>query len=88
MAAGPFGQWMEPEELFGRARQFELAARTLRRPDHTALLLHACVHPSLGWEPPELPIRDVAQVATAPDVGWAELEAIAALRRPDRAMER
>jgi putative nucleotidyltransferase-like protein len=79
LAQGPFGQWMDPEELFARTTPFELAGRRLHRLDDTALLLHACVHASLGWTPPQLlPLRDVAQVSTAGDVDWASLEALAA----------
>jgi len=79
LAHGPFGQWMDPEELFGRTTSFELAGRNLRRLDDTALLLHACVHASLGWTPPELlPLRDIAQISTAGDVDWASLEDLAA----------
>lgn len=79
LAHGPFGQWMDPDELFGRTTSFELADRNLKRLDDTALLLHACVHASLGWTPPELlPLRDIAQISTAGDVDWASLEGLAA----------
>jgi hypothetical protein len=79
LAQGPFGQWMDPEELFGRTTSFALAGRNLRRLDDTALLLHACVHASLGWTPPELlPLRDIAQISTAGEVDWASLEGLAA----------
>lgn len=79
LAQGPFGQWMDPDELFGRTTSFELAGRNLKRLDDTALLLHACVHASLGWTPPELlPLRDIAQISTVGDVDWASLEGLAA----------
>jgi hypothetical protein len=79
LAQGPFGQWMDADELFDRTTSFELAGRNLRRLDDTALLLHACVHASLGWTPPELlPLRDVAQISTAGEVDWVSLEALAA----------
>jgi hypothetical protein len=79
LAQGPFGQWMDPEELFGRTTSFALAGRNLRRLDDTALLLHACVHASLGWTPPELlPLRDIAQISTGGEVDWASLEGLAA----------
>lgn len=79
LAHGPFGQWMDPEELFGRTTSFELAGRNLQRLNDTALLLHACVHASLGWTPPELlPLRDIAQISTAGDVDWASLEVLVA----------
>lgn len=74
LVVGPFGLWMQPEELFDRTTTFELGGRTLRRLDDTALLLHACVHASLGWTPPLLmPVRDVVQVAASGDVDWVLL---------------
>jgi Uncharacterised nucleotidyltransferase len=71
LVLGPFGLWMHPDELFGRTAQLPLGNRRLRRLDDTALLLHACMHASLGWKPPLLlPVRDVAQIAQGAQVDW------------------
>src|SRR5919108_1697202 len=78
LVIGPFGLWARPDELFRRATTFELGGRTLRRLDDTALLLHACMHASLGWRPPLLwTLRDVAQVAWSGRVDWDELADLA-----------
>lgn len=64
LVGGPFGLWMDPEELFHHTEPFELGGRKLLRLDDTALLMHACVHASLGYgHPLMLPLRDVGQVA-------------------------
>jgi hypothetical protein len=71
LVLGPFGLWMEPDELFDRTASFELGNRTLRRLDETALLAHACVHASLGMRQSLLiSFRDVAQAAESPSVRW------------------
>jgi putative nucleotidyltransferase-like protein len=71
LVLGPFGLWLNPEDLFERTVPFPLAERPLRRLDDTSLLLHACIHASLGWSPPLLlSLRDVAQVAGAGAVDW------------------
>jgi len=72
LVLGPFGLWIQPNELFERTTTFSLAGRTLRRLDDTTLLVHACMHASLGWTPPLLmPLRDVAQVASVGRIDWA-----------------
>jgi hypothetical protein len=71
LVLGPFGLWMDPTELFGRTEALSLGGREVQRLDDTALLLHACVHASLGWTPPRLlPLRDVAQAANAGRIDW------------------
>lgn len=65
LVGGPFGLWMDGEELFDHTEPFELGGRKFQRLDDTALFMHACVHASLGYRPPLLlPLRDVAQVAS------------------------
>lgn len=74
LTLGPFGLWMDPDELFERKSTFGLGGVQLNRLDTTTAFLHACVHASLGWYPPLLaPLRDVAQVATTNSVDWTEL---------------
>jgi hypothetical protein len=78
LVIGPFGLWARPEELFRRAATFELGGRMLGRLDDTAILLHACMHASLGWRPPLLwTLRDVAQVAWSGRIDWEELADLA-----------
>jgi len=74
LAAGPFGLWMVPDELWEHTESFELGGQLLERLDVTGQLLHACVHASLGWFPPLiLPLRDVLQIASESSVDWEEL---------------
>lgn len=74
LVLGPFGLWIDPDELFDRIAWFPLGGRSLRRLDDTTVLLHACLHASLGaWPPLLLPLRDVAQVVARGDVDWDSL---------------
>jgi hypothetical protein len=73
LAMGAFGEWIRPEDLFSRTTTFRLGGRTIRRLDDTALLLHACVHATLGWSPPLVwPLRDVLQIAHRGTVDWED----------------
>lgn len=73
LAMGVFGEWIRPEDLFARTTTFRLGSRTLWRLDDTALLLHACVHATLGWNPPQVwPLRDILQVAHRGRVDWED----------------
>jgi Uncharacterised nucleotidyltransferase len=73
LAMGAFGVWIRPDDLFRRTTRFSLGGRAMRRLDDTALLLHACVHATLGWNPPLLwPLRDVLQIAHRGRVDWEE----------------
>jgi hypothetical protein len=74
LVLGPFGLWMEPDELFDRTSGFELGNHILRRFDDTALLAHACVHASLGMRESLLvSFRDVAQASESSSVRWESL---------------
>jgi hypothetical protein len=71
LVVGPFGLWIDLDELFTGTALFSVGGRSLRRLDDTSLFLHACLHASLGWWPPLLmPVRDVAQVASYARVEW------------------
>jgi hypothetical protein len=71
LVVGPFGLWIDLDELFAGTTSFSLGGRSLRRLDDTSLFLHACIHASLGWWPPLLmPVRDVTQVASYAKVDW------------------
>lgn len=71
LVVGPFGLWLEPEELFEDTAPLVIADRTFRRLEDTTALLHACMHASLGlWPPLLLPVRDVAQIASLGRVDW------------------
>lgn len=74
LAMGPLGLSMAPEEMLERTVAFSLGGQRFRRPDDTDLLLHACVHATLGgWPAGRLPLRDVAQVALSARVDWDAL---------------
>jgi hypothetical protein len=74
LVLGPFGLWMDPDELFDRTSNFQLGNRTLCRLDDTALLAHACLHASLGMRQSLLiSFRDVAQAAASRSVRWDDI---------------
>jgi hypothetical protein len=82
LVLGPFGLWMEPEQLFQSTAQFSLAGRSFKRLGDTELLLHACMHASLGFRPPlPIPLRDVAEVALRIPVDWVSLDRLASAWR-------
>lgn len=71
LVAGPFGLWLDHQALPERTVQFTVGGRSFSRLDDTHLLIHACIHASLGYRPPLLlPLRDVAQCAFMPGVDW------------------
>lgn len=71
LVAGPFGLWMNPEELFERQTTFGLAGSHFRRLDDSALFIHLCVHAALGdMKPFLLHQRDVAQVVGSANIDW------------------
>jgi hypothetical protein len=75
LVVGPFGLWIDPDELLERREPFVLAGRKLSRLDDTGMLLNVAMHASLGWSPPRLvPLRDVVQVTNADLVDWGALE--------------
>jgi 3-hydroxyisobutyrate dehydrogenase-like beta-hydroxyacid dehydrogenase len=72
LAQGPFGVWIEADELFERTEPLEVGGTTLRRLDRAALFVHACVHAVLGEGTPTLlQRRDVAETGRCtPDHLW------------------
>ena len=79
LVLGPFGLWMKPDELFERVVPFKLAGLTLPRLEDTMIMLHACMHASLGWRPPLLmPLRDIVEIGRRGSVDWDELDRYAA----------
>jgi hypothetical protein len=72
LALGPFGLWIDGDELFGKTSSFKLESETLKCMDDTALLVHACVHASLGMRQAFLiAFRDVAQTLESGRVDWS-----------------
>ncbi|MGZ4137570.1 MAG: nucleotidyltransferase family protein, partial [Actinomycetota bacterium] len=74
LAQGPYGVWIEPEELFGRTTPGKIAGRILPRLDPTAAFLHACVHAVLGDGRRRLiEARDVVETGRVPlDREWLQ----------------
>lgn len=71
LVAGPFGLWMDPDELFERTTAFVLGGREFRRLEDSSAFVHACLHACLGHRPPLLlPVRDVAQLVSGHDIDW------------------
>jgi hypothetical protein len=74
LVLGPFGLWLDPEELLDHLGSFWLGGRSFPRLDDTGMLLNVALHAALGWSPPRLvPLRDVLQVSSAGDVEWDRL---------------
>ncbi|MGH2597662.1 MAG: nucleotidyltransferase family protein [Actinomycetota bacterium] len=74
LVLGPFGLWIDPEELLDRSTTFELGGRIVGRLDDTAMLLNVAMHASLGRSEARLvPLRDVAQVAERGLIDWGTL---------------
>jgi hypothetical protein len=71
LADGPFGYWIDHDEILRSTTLFELGGRPLLRLDDTALVLHACLHAVLGGPSPTLlQIRDIAQLSARGGVRW------------------
>lgn len=71
LADGPFGYWVDHDELLRSTATFAFGGRSFARLDDTALALHACLHAVLGApRPTMLQIRDIAQLVEAGDVRW------------------
>lgn len=88
LASGPYGVWIDADLLFDRTTTLELGGTTIRRLDDTMLLLHACVHASLGWRPPLLlPLRDVLQISSTLRIDWACLRETSAEWRLDPVLQ-
>jgi hypothetical protein len=65
LVLGPFGLWIDPEELMDRRVTFELGGRDIPRLDDTGMFLNVAMHAALGWKVPRVvPLRDMAQVAS------------------------
>jgi hypothetical protein len=78
LVVGPFGLWLQADELFEHTTPFNLGGRELRRLDDTALAVHACLNASLGQHPPlALSLRDVAQVVCNTNTDWAAVRGLA-----------
>jgi hypothetical protein len=76
LVVGPFGLWLDPNELLRYTGTFALGGRTIARLDATGLLLNAALHAGLGTSSPLLlPLRDVAEAARSPEVDWDRLAA-------------
>jgi hypothetical protein len=74
LVLGPFGLWLDPNELLEHTASVRIGGRQFRRLDDTASLINACLHAALGARPPFLlALRDVLQIANSEDVDWALL---------------
>jgi Uncharacterised nucleotidyltransferase len=74
LVLGPFGLWLDPDELYDHAVPFSLGGRELLRLDDVDRSIHACLHASLGTLSDQLwTVRDVAQCMHAPELDWKVL---------------
>jgi len=64
LVLGPFGLWIDPDEMLDRAVPFPLGGRQLPRLDDSGMFVNVAMHAALGCEPARLvPLRDVAELA-------------------------
>jgi Uncharacterised nucleotidyltransferase len=64
LVLGPYGLWIDPEELLDRVVPFTLGGRQLPRLDDTGMFVNVAMHAALGSETPRLvPLRDIAEFA-------------------------
>jgi hypothetical protein len=71
LVSGPFGVWTNADALFEQTTTFMLAGRPIRRLEDETTLVHACIHASLGSDPPRLlSVRDLAQVLARRELDW------------------
>jgi Uncharacterised nucleotidyltransferase len=88
LVLGPFGLWIEPDELLDRTTTFGLAGRRIPRLDDTGMLLSVAMHATLGWPPRLLPFRDVVEVSSRLNVDVDELVAMAERWRLSAVLDR
>lgn len=71
LVLGPVGLWIDPDEMASYSTGFDLGGRRFERFDDTGLLLHACLHATLGWSPPfPIPRRDIGQILSVGRIDW------------------
>lgn len=74
LVLGPFGLWLDPDELLRHTETFSIGGRTVERLDRTGMLLNALLHAALGSSPPLLlPLCDVVRASRDPGVDWQRL---------------
>ncbi len=71
LVVGPFGLWMDPDELFESTTRLAVGAAELTCLDTTATFVHVAMHAALGASPSNLLVlRDLAQVGASGEVEW------------------
>lgn len=89
LVLGPFGQWIDGDELMRHTATFDLGGRSLPRLDDTGALLNVALHAALGWADPRLtPIRDCAELGARGSIDEERLEGWAQAWRLGAALER
>src|SRR5687768_11523050 len=77
-AVGPFGHTIDVDGLFKSSREFSMAGRRLLTLPLEEAFVHVCLHTALGDWPPRLaPMRDVAQIALAGELGLGRVHDLA-----------
>lgn len=71
LVVGPFGLWMDPDELFDATTRLALGDGELTCLDTTATFVHVAMHVVLGGNPSSLlALRDLAQIEASGAVEW------------------
>ncbi len=75
LVLGPFGQWIDADELMTNLDIFVVGGRTLPRLDDTGMFLNVALHAALGWAHPRMaPIRDCFELAASSSLDQRRLE--------------
>ena len=89
LVLGPFGQWIDADELMTNLDTFVVGGRTLPRLDDTGMLLNVALHAALGWAHPRIaPIRDCYELAASASLDQRRLERWVSSWRLGAAFER
>ena len=89
LVLGPFGQWIDADELMTNLDTFVVGGRTLPRLDDTGMFLNVALHAALGWAHPRIaPIRDCYELAASVSLDQRRLERWVSSWRLGAAFER
>jgi hypothetical protein len=89
LVLGPFGQWIDADELMTNLDTFVVGGRTLPRLDDTGMFLNVALHAALGWAQPRIaPIRDCYELAASASLDQRRLERWVSSWRLGAAFER
>lgn len=77
LTVGPFGLWIDPDEMCSMTETFTLGGQLFNRFNDLASFINVSMHAALGWRSPLLlTLRDVLQVALTADLELDKLSSL------------